>query len=320
MRSDDRETLTREKACFPIERDACVHPPASVYLHIDAHAPAPSRWRSDNRFSIVRLESARALEEPIQKSSSVSALLVSVSVRELAAEHYRLWVDDKLVPTRGIAAFRTNVVELDARLSCWAGSPFHYVHFHVPRAALDQRAMDLGHERIGEFRLSVAEDDLVLAQIAKNLLPALASPLGPSPLVLDHVEQLLCAHLLQRYGALRQRHSVVRGGLAGWQRRRAVELLHENLAARVRLAELARECKLSVSHFARAFKASFGVTSHRWLTEHRIKRAQELLAVKDRPLADIAEECGFGDQAAFTRTFHRLVGLTPGRWQREHSE
>jgi len=27
---------------------------------------------------------------------------------------------------------------------------------------------------------------------------------------------------------------------------------------------------------------------------------------------------GFGDQAAFTRTFHRVVGVAPGRWRREH--
>jgi AraC-like DNA-binding protein len=75
-----------------------------------------------------------------------------------------------------------------------------------------------------------------------------------------------------------------------------------------------------VSHFARSFKASFGVPCHRWLTEHRIQRAQELLAAKDAPLAEIADQCGFSDQAAFTRTFHRLVGVAPGQWRREHSK
>jgi transcriptional regulator GlxA family with amidase domain len=44
----------------------------------------------------------------------------------------------------------------------------------------------------------------------------------------------------------------------------------------------------------------------------------ELLAKTREPLANIAIESGFGDQAAFTRTFHQRVGLSPGRWRREN--
>jgi AraC-like DNA-binding protein len=94
--------------------------------------------------------------------------------------------------------------------------------------------------------------------------------------------------------------------------------LQENLDGTVRLADLARECQLSVGHFARSFKASFGVTCHQWLTERRIESAKHLLALTNSSLADVASHSGFSDQAAFTRTFHRLVGVTPGQWRREH--
>ena len=123
---------------------------------------------------------------------------------------------------------------------------------------------------------------------------------------------------MQRYGGTRPRRAVVGGGLAAWQMHRASELLRETLDGSVRLADLAHECNLSVSHFARSFKASFGVTCHRWLTERRIEHAQELLARTNTPLVDIAGQSGFADQAAFTRTFHRLVGMPPGQWRREH--
>jgi len=99
-----------------------------------------------------------------------------------------------------------------------------------------------------------------------------------------------------------------------------VELLRANLDVGVRLADVAGACDLSVSHFARSFKASFGVTCHRWLMERRIERAQQLLALRHIPLAEIASQCGFGDQAALTRTFHRFVGLTPGRWRRDNAQ
>ena len=283
--------------------------------------------RYADRFSAVRVETTGALIEPVRKSSSVPAVLVSVFVQPVAGRGYRLWVDGATVPTGPIPAFRSNVIDLAAEPATWGAAGIDYVHFHVRYDAIDETAADLGYDRVGAVRPVVAKDDMVLAQIAKNVLPFLeerASASGRASasdlLALDRLELILGAHVVQRYGTMKRRRTASTGGLAGWQRRRATELLHANRDGHVRLAHLARACGLSVSHFARAFKASFGVPCHRWQTEHRIQRAQELLTMKSLTLADIADRCGFGDQAAFTRTFHRLVGLTPGRWRREHSK
>jgi AraC family transcriptional regulator len=273
-----------------------------------------------DRFSVVRVETTGALIEPVRKSSSVPAVLVSVFVQPVAMRGYRLWVDGATVPTGPIPAFRSNVIDLAAEPATWGAAGIDYVHFHVRYDAIDETAAELGYERVGAVRPVVARDDIVLAQIAKNVLPFLGRASGVDALALDRLELILGAHLVQRYGATKQRRATSSGGLASWQRRRATELLRANLDGQPRLADFARACGLSVSHFARAFKASFGVPCHRWLTEHRIQRAQELLAVKDTRLADVADQCGFRDQAAFTRTFHRLVGLTPGRWRKEHSK
>lgn len=273
--------------------------------------------RYADRFSVVRVETSGPLADAVHKSSSVPALLVSTFVRPVVAPAYRLWVDGKSVPTGGIPAFSTNVVDLGAQPAMWADGGVDYVHFHVRRASIEDTAASLGYEHVGEFRLAVADDDLVLAQITKSVLPSLGSEGAAHPLALDDLELILCAHLLQRHGATRLRR-VVHGGLAAWQQRRALELLRENLGTGLRLSELATECELSVSHFARAFKTTFGTTPHRWLTDRRIDRAKELLAGTHAPLADVALQSGFGDQAAFNRTFRRVVGTTPGAWRREH--
>jgi AraC family transcriptional regulator len=105
-------------------------------------------------------------------------------------------------------------------------------------------------------------------------------------------------------------------GLAPWQGRRAAEMMRENLDGNVRLSELARECVLSVSHFARAFRKSLGVSPYRWLLERRIDHAKALLVTGDLPIANIALQSGFSDQTAFTRAFGRIVGQSPGRWKR----
>jgi AraC family transcriptional regulator len=274
--------------------------------------------RYADRFSVVRVETTGPLADAIHKSSSVPAVLVSMFVEPVAKERYRLWVDDKRIRTGDVPAFRANVIDLAAEPKMWGGRGVNYVHFHIRRSTIDDTTAGLGCERVGGFRLSVVEEDLVLAQITKSILPFLDGEARMAPLFLDHLELIVGAHVVQRYGDVRQRRAVPSRGLAAWQRQRAMELLRENVDGRVRLADLAKECDLSVSHFARSFKASFGITCHRWLTDRRIELAQDLLARTSARLADIATQTGFSDQAAFTRTFHRLVGVTPSEWRREH--
>jgi AraC family transcriptional regulator len=290
--------------------------PWTTFLRFD-EASTMRTHRYSDRFSAVRVETTGRLTDAVHKSSSVDALLVSMSLRPVAAADYRLWVDGKVVPTGRIPAFRANVIDLDAQPAMWADRGIHYVHFHLRRSCIDATAAELGYERVGGFRLAVAHEDIVLAQITRSIVPFLGRS-APPPLAFDQLELILAAHVAARFGGAMQRRAAPRGGLSAWQRSRSLELLRANLDGHVRLADLARACELSVSHFARSFKASFGVSCHRWLQERRVERAQELLATTNTPLVDVATESGFGDQAALTRTFHRFVGVTPGRFRRDH--
>jgi AraC-like DNA-binding protein len=110
---------------------------------------------------------------------------------------------------------------------------------------------------------------------------------------------------------------VLRGGLAPWQERRAKQMLAADLKSRVRLGELAAACRLSRSHFARAFKASTGLAPHQWRLREQVRLAQRLLAGSARPIGQIAAECGFADQSHLTRAFSRIVHATPARWRAE---
>jgi AraC family transcriptional regulator len=299
-------------------------PPAWVdetlvsHLHLKESSSIPSQLRFPDSFTITRLECSSGLAEPITKLSSVPALLAAVAITSVARADYQFWVDDKLVPTPNFPAFRSTVVDLDARPTCWVGSAFDYVLFQVPRKGLDDIAADLAVGPVETCRLAVIEEDLVLTQLTKSIHPYIGRPGWPCPLKLDHLNLILSAHLLQKYAGLRTAPTISVGGLGPWQKRRATELLRENLPGRIRLSQLAQECGLSISHFARSFKASFGVSTHRWLVQRRIERSEELLIHTRKSLADIADQVGFADQAAFTRTFHQIVGISPGRWRRDH--
>jgi AraC family transcriptional regulator len=109
---------------------------------------------------------------------------------------------------------------------------------------------------------------------------------------------------------------IARGGLAPWQMRRATELLRDRLDGDVSLPELAAECKLSVSHFARSFKQAIGQTPHRWLVHRRVDAAKSLMLHSGMRLSEIALGCGFADQTSFNRAFKKIAGITPGDWRR----
>ena len=293
-----------------------IGPPSTLYLQLDERSSVPPVWRNEPAFTIVRLESSAGLQDRIRKVSAIPALLVSVSIKPLASDQYGVWVADQFMPTADVSAFRANVMDFDAQPSCWAGASFDYVHFHVPRATLEDVAGEFGYASLGAFRPALLKEDLVLAQLTRNILPSIGRAPSVGNLGLDQFQLVLAAHLLQRYGEMRPRPLVARGGLAPWQKQHATDLLREHLDGSLRLADLAAECGLSVSHFARSFKASFGIPSHRWLTRLRIERAKDLLRNSRESLAQIALRSGFGDQPTFTRTFQRVVGVSPGRWRR----
>jgi AraC family transcriptional regulator len=293
--------------------------PFTTFIQLDGKSPVPSAFCTPGTFTIVRLQSSAGLPDRITKLSPVPALLVSISLKSLPSSSYQVWASDKLIPTSVVHPFRSNVIDFDSQPKCWAGCPFDYVHYSVPRQGLDDIAEGLGFGRVNDYRLVVLEDDLVVAQITKSILPFLGRNDAPSVLALDQFSLILGAHLIQQYGVHQRtvRHS--KGGLAPWQKRRASELLHENMHGRIRLSDVARECGLSVSHFARSFKTSFGISTHQWLIQHRIEHAKELMVQTTISLLEIAVQSGFNDQAAFTRTFQQLVGVSPGRWRRHYT-
>jgi AraC-like DNA-binding protein len=290
--------------------------PWTNVLHLD-RASMLSSHRYSDRFSVVRVLQPDERAEPISKSTSVPSLLLSVFMRPVAAAGYRLSFDGAHVPVGAIPAFNTNIIDLEAEPSMWAARGLDYVHFHMRRSVIDDTAADLGYGRVSAFRPIINREDIVLAQLAKIMAPALDESV-PSPLALDQLELLLGAHLVQRYSEAKRTTTATSRGLASWQRRKVTELLRANLDGSLRLADLARTCGLSVSHFARSFKQTFGVSCHRWLTDLRIERAKELLVSGGLSLTDVAIQSGFADQAAFTRTFRRVAGVPPGRWRREH--
>lgn len=161
-----------------------------------------------------------------------------------------------------------------------------------------------------------AQLDPVVNHLRLAIQPALAQPENACKIFLNHIALALQAYCAHAHGETRVTSPAIRGGLAPWQLRRAKEMLLAHLDGDISLPEVARACKLSVSHFARAFRRTTGQPPHRWLTCRRVEKAKDLLRQSTDPMADIALRCGFADQASFIRAFKRVVGASPGGWRR----
>jgi AraC family transcriptional regulator len=106
-----------------------------------------------------------------------------------------------------------------------------------------------------------------------------------------------------------------RGGFAAWRSRRLAAYVDANLSGKIVIRDLAASLEMSVGHFCRAFKRTFGMPARIWIRQRRIDLAQGLMLTTAASLSEIALSCGMSDQSHFTRSFRRIVGETPSSWR-----
>jgi len=107
-----------------------------------------------------------------------------------------------------------------------------------------------------------------------------------------------------------------RGGLAPWQAKRVAAYIESNINLSLRVADLAGIVQLSLGHFFRAFRVSFGQPPLAYVKVRRIHHAQVRMLNTQEPLSQVALDCGMYDQAHFTRVFRKVVGISPSVWRR----
>ncbi len=156
------------------------------------------------------------------------------------------------------------------------------------------------------------------AEVVSAILAEARIAIASDPYEAGRCIDRLEAVFLQRLATGNSAHwpPVRSGGLAQWQALRISQHVEENLAARLSISELARVVSLSETHFARAFKTSFGVPPHTYVMDRRIRQAKALLLENNASLSQIALACGLADQAHLCRLFRRHVGDSPRHWRR----
>jgi len=151
---------------------------------------------------------------------------------------------------------------------------------------------------------------------------AMRQELSLSPFVfkesLDALTTVFFTHLLRNYSTLSRYSSPpLNGGLPSLLWKRVNDYIQANIAQTLTLEGLAEVCKLSPSHFARAFKKTTGQTPHQYVISSRLIKAGYLIRKTDTSLHDISMQTGFSSQSHMTSLMRRLWGTTPAEHRRK---
>jgi len=95
---------------------------------------------------------------------------------------------------------------------------------------------------------------------------------------------------------------------------RIADYIDAHFAQPLPLQDLCDAAQLSGSYLIRAFKKRYGVAPHEYQTNRRIQYAKARLR-DGAPLAQVALDVGFSDQAHFQRVFKRMTAATPGQYR-----
>jgi len=242
--------------------------------------------------------------------------LLCLQRRYLPSYHY--WVNGKPVSSMPLHGGQFLLLDLNEDHASVTKGTVDCLSMYTSAEALQRFQEEHDLRPMGKLRTAngVALSDPMISNLGECLVPAFERPDLLSRLFADQLAAALMTHLSAFYSEQPTALQRVRGGLARRHERLAKEMLLANLDGEIGLEELARTCGLSRSHFARAFKASVGLSPFQWLVTQRVEHAKSMLLNSDLPVGEIGLDSGFSDQSHFTRIFMKYTGITPAAWRR----
>ncbi len=94
-----------------------------------------------------------------------------------------------------------------------------------------------------------------------------------------------------------------------------LEYVSEHFCEPLQLKNLASRFYINVSYCSELFSDKLGMSFSKYLNKLRIEKSCALLRTTAMPIADIGMECGFSENANFTRVFKQMMDETPTQYR-----
>lgn len=187
-----------------------------------------------------------------------------------------------------------------------------YRMFYLDMTWLQRQQVDLEVASEGQYRRfeAILTLDAAIRTQLDTLFNAMTAPEADT-FACEHHLAMFCETLHVRLGVGKAQKT--RRGLAPHSVQRVARQLEEGGTA-TSLEALAHDAGMSASQLIRQFKQHFGLTPHAYLLNSRVQYAQRQLR-RGEPLAQVAVDAGFADQAHFQRAFKQHLAATPGQYR-----
>ena len=169
-------------------------------------------------------------------------------------------------------------------------------------------------DRAREFSLrlddSVHSDGGSMSALMMKIYEEFDRPDSASPLAIEGLA-------METLAAVSRYHTHYPGrGPQRWLMR-AEEMLRESFTEHLSLTQIASAVGVHHVYLAREFRRSQGCTVGEYIRRLRIDEACRQITTSQQTLTAIATGAGFSDQSHFSRTFKRLIGMTPTDYKRK---
>jgi AraC-like DNA-binding protein len=192
------------------------------------------------------------------------------------------------------------------------GEPSRFAAVFVTPRLLRRALRDYGDATLpaGRAESFTAPPEIVTA--VREMMVEQAARLPGHGAILDAAAQRLVHLILRAVLGVRRRPERVpeRDAI-----RRAVELADGHTGEPLTVRALAACAGMSPFHFSREFKRETGSTPQVYLRRARLERAKRLLAGDERPVTEVAMECGFASASHLATAFRRAFRMAPSRYR-----
>lgn len=99
---------------------------------------------------------------------------------------------------------------------------------------------------------------------------------------------------------------------------KVIQHVRENIGESILIPQLAKMAGISVYQLDQKIKQLYSVTTGQFIIQTRVEEACRLLQHTDLDIVNLALDCGYSDQSAFTRQFRQTTGVTPAVYRKQY--
>lgn len=196
-------------------------------------------------------------------------------------------------------------------------------HGRVRQRRVAVRALDVAQAAVGlagraPLRLKTPVVAGSTDAVVLGCIDQLAEPYAVDGRLEPYRRRAVLAQLICRLLYLSSAESTGATGLRPRVRQRALAFIHDHLAQRFTIADLAEHVGLNPAYFALQFRRAMGLTAQAYIKRARANRAAQLLADSNLTLKQIAGQLGYCDAFFLSKQFKDVFGQSPRAWRLRH--